>query len=152
MRLKKWWKQSKKDCARDFMEEWINAYYYIVDIIIRKYKLIAGTVNVQLRDNEFNDFSHQKKLEVATANTKDIYIKAKELLKEMYKGEPIRLISLKVDQLSNKGEKQISLFDIKDNKKQEKIDETLDALKEKFGYTSITRAGKLGSEKNIKLK
>lgn len=33
MKLKKLWKQSKIDCARDFMDEWINAYYYIVDVM-----------------------------------------------------------------------------------------------------------------------
>lgn len=33
MKLKKLWKQSKKDCARDFMDEWINAYYYIIDVM-----------------------------------------------------------------------------------------------------------------------
>ena len=33
MKLKKWWKQSKIDCARDFMDEWINAYYYIIDVM-----------------------------------------------------------------------------------------------------------------------
>ena len=33
MRLKKLWKQSKIDCARDFMDEWINAYYYIIDVM-----------------------------------------------------------------------------------------------------------------------
>ena len=35
MKLKKLWKQSKKDCARDFMDEWINAYYYIVDLMYK---------------------------------------------------------------------------------------------------------------------
>ena len=35
MKLKKLWKQSKKDCARDFMDEWINAYYYIVDVMYK---------------------------------------------------------------------------------------------------------------------
>lgn len=33
MKLKKLWKQSKIDCARDFMNEWINAYYYIIDVM-----------------------------------------------------------------------------------------------------------------------
>ena len=33
MKLKKLWKQSKIDCARDFMDEWINAYYYIIDVM-----------------------------------------------------------------------------------------------------------------------
>ena len=51
---------------------------------LRRYNMIANVVNVGLRTNKFKDFSHQKKLDVATANTKDIYQKAKELLKEMY--------------------------------------------------------------------
>ncbi len=116
---------------------------------LRKYNMLGKVVNVGLRTNEFKDFSHQKKLDIPTSNTKDIYIKAKELLKEMYKGESIRLVSLKVDNLCDKCENQISLFDVMENKKQEKLDETLDKLREKFGYSSITRAGKLGSERQI---
>ncbi len=119
---------------------------------LRKYNMIANVVNVGLRTNEFKDFSHQSKLDLPTANTKDIYSKSKELLKSMYKGETIRLISLRVDKLTNKDETQISLFNTAEKKKQEKLDKTLDGLKEKYGYLSITRAGKLRIEKNIKFK
>ena len=70
----------------------------------------------------------------------------------MYKGESIRLVSLKVDKLSDKNETQLSLFNTNENKKQEKLDEALDKIKEKYGYEKITRAGKLGMEKNVKLK
>lgn len=35
MRLKKWWKQIKKDCARDFMSEWTEAYYYVIKVMQR---------------------------------------------------------------------------------------------------------------------
>lgn len=35
MKLKKLWKQSKIDCARDFMKEWKEAYYYIVKVMQR---------------------------------------------------------------------------------------------------------------------
>lgn len=51
---------------------------------LRKYNMVANVVNVGLRTNKFKDFSHQKKLDIATSNTKDIYLKAKELLLEMY--------------------------------------------------------------------
>ena len=37
-------------------------------------------------------------------------------------------------------------------KKQEKLDSVVDQLKQKYGYNSITRAGKLHSEDVIKLK
>ena len=119
---------------------------------LRKYNMLASVVNVGLRTSNFKDFSHQRKLDIATSNTKDIYLKAKDLLKEMYKGESIRLVSLRVDNLCNKDECQLTLFDDKQNKKQEKLDKIVDKLKEKYGYESITRAGKLGIEKDVKLK
>lgn len=136
----------------DKLNEILLTLAEFVSYRLRRYNMVGKVVNVGLRTNEFKDFSHQKKLDTTTSNTKDIYLKAKELLKEMYKGESIRLVSLKVDNLCDKCQTQISLFDDEETKKQEKLDETLDKLKEKFGYTSITRAGKLGSEKQIKLK
>lgn len=120
---------------------------------LRKYNMYANVVNVQLRTKDFKDFSHQRKLLNATSNTKDIFQMAKELLDEMYKnGTFIRLVGLRVDNLVEKNEVQLSLFNNEEEKKQEKIDKVVDKLKEKYGYNSITRAGKLNSEKNIKLK
>ena len=82
----------------------------------------------------------------------NIFLKAKELLKEMYNGEEIRLVALRVDGLTNKSETQISLFETEKEKKQEKLDEVLDKLKERYGYEKITRAGKMKIDKNIRLK
>ena len=120
---------------------------------LRKYKMYANVVNVQLRTKNFKDFSHQKKLMNATSNTKEIYRIAKELLEEMYKkGTFIRLVGLRVDNLVENDEVQLSLFSNEEDKKQEKLDEVIDELKEKYGYNSVTRAGKLHSEEIIKLK
>ena len=111
---------------------------------LRKYNLLGNTVSVQLRTKDFEDTSHQGKLIEATSNTKDIYQKAKELLHEMYKiRKPIRLVGVRIDNLIEKEEKQISLFQNKNSEKQEKLDKVIDSLKEKYGYQSITRAGKL---------
>ena len=120
---------------------------------LRKYNMYANVVNVSLRTKDFKDFSHQKKLICATANTKDIYEVAKELLNEMYKnGTFIRLVGLRVDKLVDKNEMQLSLFSNEKNEKQEKIDKVVDSLKDKYGYNFVTRAGKLHSEEVIKLK
>ena len=119
---------------------------------LRKHNMVTSVINVGLRTKEFKDFSHQRKLDLATSNTKEIYNVAKELLKSMYKGEAIRLISLRVDKLTNNDEVQVSLFETEKNKKQDKLDETLDMLKNKYGYSSITRAGNLNIKKNIKFK
>ena len=120
---------------------------------LRRYNLLANVVNVQLRTKDFEDKSHQRKLPEATSNTKDIYTEAKELLHEMYKqGTPIRLIGMRVDNLIEKDELQLSLFSHEDSEKQEKIDKVVDELKQKYGYNSITRAGKLNLDNKIKLK
>ena len=121
---------------------------------LRRYNMYANVVNVQLRTSEFKDFSHQRKLSSSTANTKDIYNTAKELLNEMYKeGTPIRLVGVRVDNLVEENEVQMSLFgNTEEEKKQEKLDNVVDKLKQKYGYNSITRAGKLHSEDVIKLK
>ncbi len=115
---------------------------------LRNYNLVANVVNVQLRTKDFLDFSHQKKLQYATSSTKVILNTAKEILEEMYKNEHIRLIGLRVDNLENKEEVQLSFF--KTDDKQDKIDSVLDSIKNKYGYTSITRAGKLEIEDIVK--
>ena len=67
----------------------------------------------------------------------------------MYKkGTAIRLIGLRVDNLIEKNEMQLSLFDTKEEKKLDKLDETIDKLKEKYGYNFIKRGSNL--KDNIK--
>ena len=135
------------------LEEILLALTEQVTYRLRRYNLLANVVNVQLRTKDFEDKSHQRKLPEATSNTKDIYAEAKELLHEMYiKGTPIRLIGMRVDNLIEKDELQLSLFSHQDSEKQEKIDKVVDDLKQKYGYNSITRAGKLHSGDKIKLK
>ena len=120
---------------------------------LRRYNMYANVVNVQLRTKEFKDFSHQKRLMNPASNTKEIYGLAKELLNEMYKkGIFIRLVGLRVDNLVEKDEMQLSLFNNEEEEKQEKLDKVVDELKNKYGYSSITRAGKLNAEEIIRLK
>ena len=120
---------------------------------LRKEKLLANVVNIQLRTKNFEDYSHQCKLDISTSNTKDIYTKSKKLLNEMWKpNTSYRLIGMRVDNLISKEEVQLSLFSSKDNEKQEKLDKTIDLLKEKFGYNSVTRAGKMGIDESHRMK
>ena len=136
------------------LEEIVLAISEQVAYRLRKEELLANTVNVQLRTKDFIDTSHQGKMREATNSTKEIYSKAKELLNEMYrKGQAIRLVGVRVDNLVEKEEKQISLFE-KDinNEKQEKLDRVIDELKDKYEYNKITRAGKLEVTDKIKFK
>ena len=138
----------------DKLEEIVLALTEQVTYRLRKQNMLARVVNVQLRNKDFVDTSHQRKLPNATASTKEIFNHAKELLEQMYrKGTAIRLIGVRVDDLTDKEEMQISLFhDEAKNEKQEKLDKTIDKIKEKYGYNFITRAGKMGVEDLIKFR
>lgn len=138
------------------LEEILLALTEQVTFRLRRQKMLANVVNVQLRTNKFIDTSHQKKLIKETSSTKEIYTQAKKLLEQMYiRGQQIRLIGIRVDGLEEKEKQQISLFDnVKDEKqeKQEKLDMAIDKLKEKYGYNLITRAGKMEVENIIKFR
>ena len=67
----------------------------------------------------------------------------------MYNLEPIRLVGLRVDNLENKDSEQLSFFG-GTSEKQEKLDKTLDNLKEKYGFNKIKRAGDLFIDKREK--
>ena len=134
------------------MDEILLALTEQVAYRLRKHHLFAQVVNVQIKNSDFKVYSHQRKIDYPENTTKGIYNIAKELLRELYKGEAIRLIGVRVEKLCNENEVQLSLFSSEDNKKQEKLDKTLDSLKEKYGNEFITRAGKMNIDKMINLK
>ena len=133
------------------IEEVLVALVEQVTYRLREHNMLAEVVNVQIKTNEFKVYSHQRKLMMATDNTKIILEEAKKLLHELYNKTPIRLIGVRVDKLTDKEEVQLSLFD-NISKKQSQIDKVLDELKEKYGYDKITRAGKMNLDKSIKFK
>ena len=135
------------------LEEILLALTEQVTYRLRQYKMLANTVNVQLRTKNFEDTSHQGKLQTATSSTKEIYEKAKQLLHQMYyKPMAIRLIGVRVDNLVEKEQMQLSLFQDQKNEKQEKLDKVIDEIKNKYGYNKITRAGKMQAGDLLRLK
>ena len=133
------------------LEEVIVALSEQVSYRLRKEDLLATVVNVQLRTKNFEDFSHQAKLDCATSSTKEILKNAKYLFREMYKtGMLIRLVGVRVDGLGEKEQLQLSLFgNTEDSKKQQKLDSVLDGLNEKYGYNFVKRAGKMNVDKKV---
>lgn len=119
---------------------------------LRKHNMLGNVVSVQLRTSDFKNYSHQRKLNFSTNSTKEIFKTAKELIRQLYNNEPIRLIGIRIDNLCDEEEKQISLFEDVNIKKQEKLDKVVDNIKDKFGYEMITRAGDMKQTKNINRK
>ena len=105
---------------------------------LRKHHLKAFTIGIQLKTNEFIKYSHQKKLNLPTSNTQEIYLIAKELLEKLYHNQPIRLVGVKVDNLEGNQYSQLSMFQSIKEEKNSKLDAVVDCIKDKYGFDSIT--------------
>ena len=101
----------------------------------------ATTIAVQLKNNEFISYIHQKKVTNPICSDEDIYEASCELLKAMWKGEYIRLVGIRVTDLTDKSYEQISLFENPGKlKERDKVQKTLDEINKKFGKNIIKRA------------
>ena len=147
--------QDVSDIAK--LNEVLLALCEQVSFRLRKQNMLANVVNVQIKTSTFDIYTHQKKMEEGTDSTKYIYNEAKELLCSLYNSlsnKKVRLLGLRVDNLTDEAEMQISLFIDKnvDKETQKKVDNVVDKIKEKYGYDAITRAGKMNINKLIKLR
>lgn len=110
---------------------------------MREQGLSCMLVSITVRDNSLCSFTRQKKLLSYTDITSEILNTALALFKESYSWKkPIRSLGLSVSELTCKDSgTQLSLFE--DNKKrlrQESLDKTTDALKNRFGNFIINPA------------
>ena len=106
---------------------------------LRKAGQKAGMVSVEIKYHTFNQVSHQKQMERQTNQDQDIYQASIELFRELWSGEPIRLLGIRTSKLSEESEpEQLSLFDMKFEseemrKKKKNLKEALKKLEGKYG-------------------
>ena len=106
----------------------------------------AYCVAVTIRSNDFRNKSHQRKLSEPTDGTNEIYEIAKQLFSELWNGKtPLRLLGISLTDLTKEVFAQTSLFAEADEKKtkSKKLDKTVDALRSKYGRTTIQRGALL---------
>lgn len=109
----------------------------------------CSCVAVSYRTLDFHNKSHQRTLKDTTDVTDDIYRNVKELFEESWSGQPLRLIGVGVSQITMEDFEQISFFDsAPDHMKKKEVDQTIDAIRKKFGNNMISRASTLNTPKN----
>lgn len=99
----------------------------------RKKKLYAKTIALIFKTGEFVSYSHQMKLVNATNVTEEIYKNALLILKNGWRGEPLRLIGIRLSDFTEENHKQISFFDQEKDIGTNQIQEVLDQITEKYG-------------------
>ena len=108
---------------------------------LRKRHLFTKTVAIIFKNSNFTSYSAQGTLNRATNSTKEILKKAYEIFENNYKEDDIRLIGVRLVNLTNIKEEQMSLFSKEViDAKEEEIQETIDNINNKFGKSIIKPA------------
>ena len=110
---------------------------------LRQDGMCGGCVTVQLRTSEFHSFSHQSRLQGATNITQEIYQAACRIFDEAWDGiTPLRQLGVQMTHLAAEPYQQFDLFSDLSPKRYDKklrLDEAVDALRDRFGEDIIRR-------------
>ena len=110
---------------------------------LRQQNLYCGAVQIGLRDPAFRNISRQKQLACSTHSMRDLLRTAMELADCIWKPpSPLRLLSVTALSLTDRLEtyEQVSLFVPQQSAgeaKLEKLEETVDAIRKKYGGKAI---------------
>ena len=126
---------------RDKLKEIIFRQVEEVTRELRRKKLFTKTVGVIFKNSNFVSYSAQATLDKATDNTKKILKSIYEVFDNNYKDDEIRLIGVRLANLTGTIDDQISLFDsIEEDIKDNTIQKTIDDINNKFGKSLIKPA------------
>ena len=103
----------------------------------------GSCVTVHLRNKQFENYSHQKRMHNITDRTTAIFEAAREVFDEMWDGQdPLRQLGVQVTRLCDEGYCQYDFFTAAQPQTQEKIlrlDATVDGLRDKYGEGIVRR-------------
>ena len=109
---------------------------------LRQDNVKAQVISVGIKSFDLKYASHQLTIPNATNTTNEIYKYACQVFDELWDGTPIRHIGVQTSHVKEADEcvSQMELFDNNNYEKWEKVDKTMDELREKFGIDVVKRA------------
>ena len=132
-----------EDCADPaFLEGTLLRLSDQVGRRLRSEGYVGRTVSLKLRDHRFTTHIRQRALDEATSDHRRIFLCAKALWRELWNGEPVRLIGVTLAQLSRALQvEQVELFGHDD--RSHRLVEALDRVRDRLGEASVVPAGSL---------
>lgn len=123
---------------------------------LRKYGLKAYGIKVDIKDPYFKVISRQKQLFSPTWLAEEISHAALEIINSAWKkGSPIRMLTITgINLTDDVVQEQLTLFDDDPEKKErtEKVEFTMDAVRQKYGTNSIGFASVMNNDLGIKIR
>ena len=114
-----------------------------ISVGLKKRKMFAGVIIVTIRYASFKTYNHQIKLKNNINNEDEIFNTAKMAFNKLWNLEPIRLIGLRVTDISPNNDIQLSLFDENNKVINEKtIDDLIEKINKEFGEGTVFKGMK----------
>ncbi|HEX7058019.1 MAG TPA: DNA polymerase IV [Bacilli bacterium] len=113
---------------------------------LRQQELVAGTVQIVIRDPHMKTVTRAETLPAPTEHADDVYKTAVRLFERTWRPDnPVRLLGITLQNLRLRKDAplQLDLFAYENQPKKEKLTRTLDAIRDKFGEDAILTAGML---------
>ena len=149
----------------DNIDEINKVFLYLSDKVsarLRYYGWSAKSLAIEIKFSDFSRITRQMILDKPTDSSLEIYEYSKQLFKQNWNGNPVRLLGIRTTKLVEDGEPvQLSLFDdnlsngfgedgksedktkhkiMPSHDKLKKLDRAIDSIKEKYGDDKIKRA------------
>ncbi len=106
----------------------------------RREKVYARCIAILLKNSDFIPYSHQKKLVNPTNATEEIYKISCELLENVWKKEPIRLIGIRLSDFTDCYHKQVSFFETESEARVDQLQNAIDSINDKYGKLKVMPA------------
>ena len=107
----------------------------------------ASCISVSMVDCDFISSSMQMTLSQATNHTKEIYKYACQIFERLWDHQtPIRQLGVHTTKLADTSTHQMSFFETPKDKRYDKLDQAIDAIRNKYGENAIKRAAFVGSK------
>lgn len=116
-----------------------------VGMRLRKENKLCRVVSIGIKNKNFKYSIKQKKIDYYTSSTEEIIEVSKELFDKLWDKSPIRHMNIRVSDFVDKNKKQMNFFEKEDLLQKERLDETIDKIREKYGDYSIIKASYLDS-------
>ncbi|MEZ6044553.1 MAG: DNA polymerase IV [Planctomycetaceae bacterium] len=131
---------------RDVLKMWLLEQTEQVARRLRRNKLFGKTVNLKIRFSDFQTFTRAQSLPHGTQTTQEIWEAAIQLLEEKApkSNMPVRLLGVGMSHLHTEATRQLNLFETEDHEKLNRLDQTTDAIRDRFGSAALHRALNLG--------
>lgn len=126
-------------------EEIKGAVIWLADVVssrLRCHGLKCTAVGIVIKDENLKTITRQMTTIGQTSSAKDIFQYSMKMIKDNWSMKcPIRMLGITAYSLVKEGLTQVSLFDIADNGRKDRLDKTIDVLRGKFGQGVLKFAG-----------